>query len=432
MEFKRSSVLLFGTILLTVILIGCLPSPGPENIANETGWTEEGVESVVNANNQFAFKLYSEYSKTSNENIFFSPYSISTAVGMAYEGAKGETASEIQSVFQFPQDEDTRRPAFAKIQNTINHGSDQYELYSANALWAEKSYPFKKDYFKVIEDRYAGKATNMDFNNTPEQSRVTINKWIEEKTKDKIKSPIPSGSITSDTGLVITNAIYLKGTWVKQFDKSKTKPTPFRVNSEKEIEVQMMRPTEDADFNYAETEDLQILEMPYKGDEVSMIVLLPKGKREEYSGRYFPINLTEEESLAKLEESLSAEKFQEWRGMLKETELMVYMPKFEFETRYKLNDDLKKMGMSSAFEFGKADFSGMDGTKYLYISEALHQAYVKVDEEGTEATASTQLIMMIGAAMTPEFRADHPFIFIIQQRETGNILFIGKVVDPTT
>ncbi|MBA7514216.1 hypothetical protein ES705_06241 [subsurface metagenome] len=384
--------------------------------ADDTGATPEKVNAVVNANNQFAFELYSKYKdEYSDDNIFFSPFSISTALAMTYEGAIGQTAEEMQSVFHFPADNDVRRPAFAKIYNEINEKEKgkQYKLHTANALWAQKDYQFLNEYFGTTEKYYRGKVTNLDFRSEPEPSRITINNWVEDQTNDKIKDLIPPGGIDPLTRLVLTNAIYFKGTWVLQFDKNKTREADFRVSPTKTVKVEMMSLTgEKAKYNYAETTHLQILEMPYEGEELSMVVLLPKG-----------------DTLDKLEQSLTVEKLNEWRGMLQKERVDVYMPKFKFETKYFMALDLAEMGMPSAFT-GEADFSGMTGKRDLYISQVIHQAFVEVNEEGTEAAAATAAIMEEGAVMSKVFRADHPFIFIIQQKDTGNILFLGKVVDP--
>ena len=384
--------------------------------ADDTGATPEKVNAVVNANNQFAFELYSKYKdEYRDDNIFFSPYSISTALAMTYEGARGKTSGEMQSVFHFPENSDVRRPAFAKIYNEINkkEKGKQYKLHTANALWAQKDCQFLNEYFGTTEKYYRGKVTNLDFRSEPEPSRITINNWVEDQTNDKIKDLIPSGGICPLTRLVLTNAIYFKGTWVLQFNKNKTREADFGVSPTKTVKAEMMSLTgEKAKFNYAETAHLQILEMPYEGEELSMIVLLPK-----------------EDTLDKLEQSLTVEKLNEWRGMLQKERVDVYMPKFKFETKYFMAQDLAEMGMPSAFT-GEADFSGMTGKRDLYISQVIHQAFVEVNEEGTEAAAATAAIMEEGAVMSKVFRADHPFIFIIQQKDTGNILFLGKVVDP--
>ena len=384
----------------------------------------EDLNSVVNANNQFAFELYSKY-KSKEGNIFYSPYSISSALAMTYEGARGKTAEEMQVVFHFPKDASIRRDSFLKIYQQINKEGKEYKLSIANALWAQEDYKFLDDYFSLIDKYYGGKVTNLDFVNETEKSRLTINSWVEGQTNNKIKDLIPQGILTSSTRLVLTNAIYFKGFWFRQFDKRGTKEEDFRVSPDNKIKVQMMRLTdEEANFNYAETDKLQILELPYEGKELSMFILLPKG-----------------DDLKMIEESLNSDKLFEWKKLLRNKEVNVYLPKFKFETKYFMAQDLKDMGMPTAFtpgiDFGgEADFSGMTGNKRLNIDQVIHQAFVEVNEEGTEAAAATAVMMTMSAAVMPGqikiFNADHPFIFIIQDRDTGNILFLGRVSDPNS
>jgi serpin B len=371
----------------------------------------EELNTVVSANNQFAFELYSKY-RSKPGNVFFSPYSISTALAMTYEGAKGKTAEEMQSVFHFPSD-DSRRKGNARIYSGINKKGRDYTLSTANALWAQKDYSFLANYFSIAEKFYSGKATNLDFVKDPEGSRQTINSWVEKQTNDKIKDLIPKGLINKLTRLVLTNAVYFKGNWLTQFDKEKTQEAPFRISPEKTVNAQMMA-ISDVKFNYTETQDLQMLELPYKGNELSMLVILPKeGKMEQ------------------VEQNLNVEKLNELKSGLRDAEIPVYLPKFKFETKYFMAQDLIDMGMPSAFDFERADFSGMTGSRDLYISSVIHQAFVEVNEEGTEAAAATAVIMEQIAAMPAVFRADRPFIFIIQQKDSGDILFMGKVNDPT-
>jgi serpin B len=379
--------------------------------ADDSGWTEQGVREVVDANNKFALQLYGELSKADG-NIFYSPYSISSALAMTYEGAKGKTADEIKSVFHFPENS-ILRPNFAAIYNSINEGAKDYELRTGNALWVQYDYPLLDDYTERVERYYGGRAANLDFVNEQEKSRETINNFIEEQTNNKIKELIPEGVINEMTRLILTNAIYFKGTWEWEFDKSKTRQENFKITPSNSVKVPMMymKPKK-AKFNYAETEELQILELPYKGDKISMLILLPK------------------ENLEALK-PLTLEKLKRWKSQMRETKLDgIYLPKFEFDAKYFMNDVLSKLGMPTAFS-GEADFSGMSGKKDLYISSVIHQAYVKVDEKGTEAAAATAVTVITAMPISKIFRADHPFIFIIQDKETGNILFMGRVVNPS-
>jgi serpin B len=389
-------------------------TPEPISIIDDKEATPAGIISVINANNRFALDLYSELKKEDG-NLFFSPYSISTALAMVYEGAKGKTADEIQAVFRFPIEDNVRRPAFAAIYNELNKTDSKYKLSTANALWAQNDYKFLDDYFTTIEKYYGGKATNVDFKNSTEDTRQIINNWVESKTNNKIKDLFPKGSLDSSNKLVLTNAIYFKGTWNKQFKKDQTKDEDFRVNSSSTVKVPMMKQTgEDAKFLYTEDNILQVLEMSYKGDKLSMMILLPKN-----------------DNISSFENSLTLEKINEWKSKLTEQRVDVFIPKFTFDTKYFMSDTLKKMSMSTAFT-NSADFSGMDGTKNLSIQTVVHQAFVDVNEEGTEAAAATG-IGMAGTAMpqpVPIFRTDHPFVFIIQDKDNGDILFLGRVANP--
>ena len=417
----NKKILTIGIALLMVAVVTATiglflypfqPDQPPQ--ADDAGSTQQGTQEVVNANNQFAFELYSELNKAEDSNIFYSPYSISAALAMTYEGAKGQTADEMKSVFHFPESS-ILRPNFAKIYNDINKGTKAYELRTGNALWVQQTYPFIENYLTTVEKYYGGKAANLDFVGETEKSRQTINSFIEEQTNDKIKDLIPPGVLNSMTRLVLTNAIYFKGTWEWEFDKSDTREQDFKITPNNVVKTPMMYMDPDkARFNYADIGYLQILELPYKGEEISMLILLPT------------------ENLESIEPSLTAEKLNEYKAQMKETKLdAIYLPKFEFDTKYFMKETLSAMGMPTAFGMD-ADFSGMDGTDWLYISKVIHQAFVKVDEKGTEAAAATAVVMTLKGAMPSNvFRADHPFIFIIQERETGNILFLGRVVDPT-
>jgi len=377
--------------------------------------SESNISNFVNSSNQFAFDLYSIL-KGEERNIFFSPYSLSTAMAMAYEGARGQTSEEIRQVFHYPEDIEILRRGYAEIINQINKKDKKYELHTANALWAQKNYPFLPEYFKTVEKYYGGKVTNVDFARDTENSRLTINKWVEEQTRNRIKDLIPQGAITPLTRLVLTNAIYFKGDWATQFPKGNTKEAEFRISADKKVRVPLMF-IGGRKFNYAENEALQLLELPYAGNELSMLILLPRNE------------------LSEVEPYLKADKIQDLIKDMRQEEVDVYLPRFKFETKYLMGGEqgiLGMMGMPTAFSEMRADFSGMTGKPDLYITEVVHQAFVEVNEEGTEAAAATGIILVGKMVMERlVFRADHPFIFIIQHRETGNILFMGRVIDPT-
>jgi serpin B len=409
-------------------------SSTPKEVLDESGATDAGVQDTVKKNNEFAWKLFGLSDVGGMvQNAFVSPWSISSALVMTYEGAKGTTAQEMAKAMHFSTNETARRTSFAKIANTINMPSANYELNTANALWAQKDFTFLPTYFDTVGKYYGGKVTNVDFKQNTEGSRTTINTWVEKQTKDKIKDLLPKGSVTPDTRLVLTNAVYFKGKWAEAFKKENTQEEDFNTEFQvqcikapcypilKPVKVSMMHKTES--FGYFEDANVQALSMPYKGNELSMVVFLPKLVNKHY------VNLTEKFSAdtsypTKIMNLLSQEK------------VIVSLPKFKFEKKLSLVPTLQQLGMQSAFSGTSADFSGMDGTKNLSISDVIHQAYIDVNEEGTEAAAATGVIvgvtsMPIDPKPTPEFRADHPFVFVIKENTTGQILFMGKVNDPT-
>ena len=411
-------------VLMVVVLAGVATAavlflfpyqPNQPPKVDDAGSTKQGMQDVANANNKFAFDLYSQLNKSEKGNIFYSPYSISAALAMTYEGAKGQTANEMKSIFHFPES-NVLRPNFAAIYNDINKGAKDYELRTGNALWVQQDFPLLVDYTSRVEKYYRGKAANLDFVKENEKSRQTINSFIGEQTNNKIKDLIPSGFLNAMTRLVLTNAIYFKGTWQWEFDTSDTRNDDFKVTPDNIVKVPMMNmDPKKASLNYADTEDVQILELPYKGNKISMLVLLPT------------------EDLASVESSLTAGKLNEYKSKMKETKLdSISFPKFEFDTKYFMKETLSALGMPTAFS-ENADFSGMTGKKDLFIGFVIHQAYVKVDEKGTEAAGATAVGMEELTAVMPRnvFRADHPFIFLIQEKDTGNILFIGRVINPT-
>jgi len=384
--------------------------------------TDVFANNIVDANSRFALDLYSKY-RLKEDNLFFSSYSISSALAMTYEGAKGKTAEEMKIVLHLPNDTEKIHSDFININNQLNHENKLYNLSIANALWAQEDYPFLENYFRIVENTYGAKATNLNFKTDTENSRITINNWVEDKTNNKIKNLLPQGILTFDTKLVLTNVIYFKANWSNPFNADDTITEKFKINSEESVDTKMMH--EQSFFNYGETNNLQILEMDYLGDWLSMIIILPK----EIDSR-------------SVEDSLSTLNLANWKREMKNREVLVTIPKFKFETKYFMARDLREMGMLDAFDPNMANFTGMwnkQNDENLYISEVIHQTFIEVAEAGTEAAAATAVIIAESAAgpifIEPPkpkiFTADHPFIFIIQEKNTGNILFMGKLINPT-
>jgi serpin B len=394
----KIKVLLILAMLLLVV--GCT-SEVPS--ADDSGSTTQGVSDVVEGNNQFAFDLYNY---VDDGNVFYSPYSISTALAMTYEGANGNTAAQMAEVMHYPDD---MKNDYAFLYNAFNVNED-YKLYTANALWMQEDYGFLPDYVDTVMNYYGGEANYVDYVTNANGATDEINDWVEDKTNNKIKDIIPDGQLNELTRLVLTNAIYFKGDWLKEFEKSNTYDANFYLDDGSTTTVDMMRNSEE-EFGYYENDDVQVLEMLYEGEELSMLVVLPKEGDVE----------------------LTLDNFEEWRNGLVEQDVNVYFPKFTFETKYFMKETLIEMGMEDAFSETLADFSGMDGTDDLLIDQVIHQAFVEVDEKGTEAAAATAVIMRLEAAVQmTEFKADHPFMFFIQDKETGTILFMGNVEDPSS
>jgi len=378
---------------------------------NEDGGYMVATKATVDASNRFAFELYERYS-SGNGNILFSPYSISTALSMVYEGAGGETADEIEDVFHFIEEPSERRTAIASILDTLNGKDRDYELHTANALWMQEDYPILEDYVDAVVSYYSGEANSLDFSGAPEESRVTINDWVEEKTNDRIKDLFPPNSIDRDVVLVLTNAIYFKGDWLNEFDEESTSKELFHVSPTEGVEVDMMS-LQGERFNYTGTDEMQILELPYTGKDVSMILILPN-----------------EGNMADVESKLSCDELGVLTEGLEEFVVDVYLPRFKLETKYFMKEDLMEMGMPIAFT-PSANFTGIAESDRLFIDKVIHQAFIEVNEEGTEAAAATGVEIPRGYTQPNEvFRADHPFIFIIQDRVTGAILFMGRVAKP--
>jgi serpin B len=388
---------------------GPAPSHAPSEVEGKVD------ETIVQGNNQFALDLYARLQERKG-NLFFSPYSISSALAMTYAGAKGQTESQMAAVLHFP----TRtgfHSAFGTIIKDLNTRGEKghYELTVANALWGQKGFEFLKEFLELIKANYDGQLNEVDFVSATEAARKTINTWVEKKTKDKIKELIKPGVLDAMTRLVLTNAIYFKGNWASQFKEEQTRNAPFILLNGDKIEVPMMNQT--GQFPYTETKSFQALELPYVDNELSMIIFLPK----------------EPDGLKEFEQELNADNVTQWLIKLHKREVIVFMPKLKMTSEFSLASVLQSMGMTDAFSSSAADFSGMTGKKDLCISAVIHKAYIDINEEGTEAAAATAVTMKltsVGPSQTPVFRADHPFVFLIRDNQTGSILFIGRVMSP--
>jgi serpin B len=374
-------------------------------------------QTVVEGNTAFALELYRALRKDDG-NLFLSPYSISTAFAMTYGGARGDTARQMAETLHFCLDQKQLHPAFGRLRSELNAVQKKggVQLHTANSLWPHKDYPFLKEYLALTKKFYGASIRSVDYKTAGEEARTRINEWVEKETEEKIKDLIQPGVLTPLTRLVLVNAIYFKGNWARQFKKSLTNDAPFYLTPEKTVQAPFM--TQEHTLRYGEDEGLQILELPYEGDDLAMLILLPKRVA----------------GLAELEKVLTPENLSQWIAHLWDQKIEVFVPKFKLASSFSLNETLVSMGMYDAFDQTRANFAGMDGTTLLYISAAIHQAVVEVNEEGTEAAAATGIAMSLKAmpAQPTTFRANHPFIFLIRDNRNGSILFMGRVIDPTT
>jgi serpin B len=407
-------------LALSALIASCLVLLGTAWAAETAHPAAADRAAVVDGNNAFAVDLYGQLRKQSG-NLFFSPESISTALAMTYAGARGNTASEMAKTLHFTLPPDRLHPAMGALLSDLNAPHDGYQLRVADALWAQQGNTFLDDFLQFMKNDYGAGFNQVDFKGASEAARLTINKWVEEKTDDKIMNMLQPGVLTPQTRLVLTNAIYFKGTWQTQFDKAQTKDEDFHLSQANTIKTLLMH--REGSFKYFNGGNFQALELPYKSEELSMIVLLPN----DVSG------------LSSLEQSLSASNTQLWLRQLAEVpKVILTMPKFKMTQQFGLNGVLGSLGMSQAFEKDSANFSGMDGKRDFVISAVIHKAYIDVSEEGTEAAAATAVVISRAMAVRPMrlqphvFRADHPFLFLIRDNRSGSILFMGRVTNPTS
>ncbi|XP_055962952.1 plasminogen activator inhibitor 2 isoform X2 [Sorex fumeus] len=414
------------------------------------------MEDLSMANTIFALNFFEHLANTSsNQNIFFSPWSISSTLAMIYLGARGDTADQMAKVLQFsrvgvreaipkpPQNITSCKfmqqikkgdypdsvlqaqvaneihSSFRSLSSAINPSTGEYLLESTNQLFGEKSERFRKEYLQLSKKYYSADIQAVDFLKCSEEARKKINSWVKTQTKGKIPNLLPEGSVDEDTKMVLVNTIYFKGKWRTPFQK-KLIGLPFHITSTQSKPVQMMYLREKLNIGYIRDLKTQILELPYAGD-VSMFLLLPDKTGESPTG------------LEKLESEITFDKFNKWtsKSTMEEDDVEVYVPKFRLEESYELKPILRSLGMKDAFTKGQANFSGMSEGYELYLSEVFHKAIVDVNEEGTEAAGGT------GGVMTgrtghggPQFVADHPFLFVIMHKTTKSILFWGRFASP--
>jgi serpin B len=430
--------ILMALALVAIGLVGCelwdlfdhhdqgmevLQSNKPRDTSPQVGQAE--LAQLVAGNSQFAFDLYQALRQEGGEgNLFYSPYSISIALAMAYAGARGETERQMAEALHFTLPQDRLHPSFNALDLELASRGEQpiaengrpFRLKVANALWGQRGYHFLPEFLELLAINYGAGMHLLDFATAPEACRIVINEWVSDQTEGKIQDLLPSGSITPETRLVLTNAIYFNAAWHYPFDEELTRDGVFHLLDGGQVTVPMMSQTEI--LGYTEGDGYQAVELPYRGRdeqsvELSMVILLPE------SGRF-----------AEFESSLDAERVDAILKDLAPRDVALTMPKFTYDSSFSLKETLAAMGMPDAFS-GAADFSGIDGTRDLFIGDVVHKAFISVDEAGTEAAAATAVIMLGAAPLPPvEVMIDRPFIFMIRDIETGAILFLGRVTNP--
>ena len=417
-------IVCFAT-LGAVILGTTHPSPNPlgegfffSNLErdNSPDVSQDDSAALVNGNSGFALDIYQQIRDTDG-NLFFSPYSISLALAMTYAGARGDTAQQMADALNFTLPQEQLHPAFNALNLALaSQCNENFKFNIANSLWGQAGFNFNSEFLDVLALNYGAGMRLLNFQQDPEAARVRINDWVSEQTENKINDLIPEGAINPLTTLVLTNAIYFKASWEHAFLEDLTKDDTFTLLNGTQVTVPMMSWSEGETIRYAEGDGYQAVELPYKDTSMSMLILLPElGRFEEFE------NMLTAERVNGIVENLG------YHGVI------LKMPKFRFEAPLNLSDTLAEMGMPIAFT-DQADFSGITPDRSLFISKVLHKAFISVDENGTEAAAATAVIMS-ETAFPPQpitVSIDHPFIFLIRDTNTGAILFLGRMLDPTS
>lgn len=436
---------MFPRIVLTGLIVallttaaGCAgplapsPSPGGSDPASASA-VKSGLQRIaepqvdpadlselVAGNNAFAFDLYRQMA-AEDGNLFYSPYSISLALAMLQAGAEGETLDEINQALSFTLPKDRLHPAFnaldrnlAQLAEQVADSNDEpFRLNIANSIWGQQDYPIHERYLDVLAENYGAGMRLIDFAGNPEGARQVINDWVEEATEQRIQDLIPEGSITDLTRLVLANAIYFNASWLQPFYEENTRPEPFYLPDGSEVEVQMMHRS--GNMGYARGDGYQLIQLPYVSPNLVMDIILP-----------------DEGRLAEFEESLSGERWAQIVDEIGYTQVILGLPKFEYEYQIGLRPALEALGMNQSFNPELANFDGIAADSELYVQDALHKAFVAVDEAGTEAAAATAIL--VGTTSMPieevEITFDRPFLFLIRDTSSGTILFVGRVMQP--
>lgn len=375
------------------------------------------MASVQEVNGSFALDLLRKVCADSAKNVFFSPMSISSALAMVYLGAKGNTAAQMAKALCLHRSRGDVHEGFQSLLSEVNKTGTQYLLRTANRLFGASTCEILSSFTESCLKFYHAEMKQLDFAGAADEARQHINAWVAEKTENKIQNLLAPGVVDSLTAMVLVNAIYFKGNWQQQFQKEDTKEMPFKVSKNETKPVQMMYQKSTFQMTYIGEIFTQILVLPYTGQELNMIIMLPDENRD----------------LKTVEDALTYEKFVEWTrpDMLDKEEVQVFLPRFKLEESYDLVEVLRSLGMTDAFDQSKADLTGISPKHGLSLSKAVHKAFVEVNEEGTEAAAATAAVMMMRCfRVEPRFCADRPFLFFIQHCQTQSILFCGRFASP--
>ncbi|XP_051910694.1 serpin B6-like isoform X2 [Hippocampus zosterae] len=395
---------------------------------NINNWVEEKTQDTMasstplsKANTNFSLELLKKLGdddKTAN--IFFSPFSISSALAMVMLGSGGNTATQMSECLQ-TKGQDEVHASFAKLLAELNKPDAQYALSVANRLYGEQSYQFVETFLAETRKHYKAELESVDFIGNHEGARLNINQWVEKETQGKIKDVLVQGVLDSMTRLVLVNAIYFKGNWDKKFKETSTQDAKFRISKNATKPVKMMHQKSKFPLTFIPDINCQVLELPYVGKELSMLIFLPTDINDNSTG------------LSEIEKNLTYNNFMEWTrpDMMDVVEVQVGLPRFKMEEKYDMKNVLVSMGMVDAFDKGRSDFSGMSPANDLVLTKFVHKAFVEVNEEGTEAAAASVAIMMLRCApITPRFIADHPFLFFIRHNASMSVLFAGRYCSP--
>ncbi len=415
-------------IILTLILPACTLSPAASTQTHSTLQRDTSpdveaanIQLLTTGNTAFALDLYQTL-KTPDGNLFYSPYSISLALAMTYSGARGNTENQMASTLHFDLPQETLHPSFNALDLSLTSQTQSvdddknFQLNIANSLWGQQDYPFLETFLDTLALNYGAGMEFADFKKAPEPSRLEINQWVKDQTESRISELIPKGAIDKDVRLVLANAIYFNAKWLYPFDPNLTQESFFYALDGSQIPVPMMRLREETQLFYIRGEDYEAVELPYIGDKVSMLIVVPD------SGNF-----------TNFENTFDLKQLETLTTNLRPSPVILSMPKFSFLATFSLVETLADMGMSDAFKPAFADFSGLDGTKDLYISAVFHQAFVAVDELGTEAAGATAVIGSVEGQSVDliALTIDRPFLFFIRDMQTGTLLFAGRMLNPT-